>query len=58
MPTINEAKSFKLQAELTPREHEEQRARLLYDENVRQAVLLLLSEVAKLRDEVNILKGV
>lgn len=53
----NVAQGFKLHAELVPTEEAEQLTRLAYHENMRQAILLLLDEVAKLRNEVNTLRG-
>ena len=58
MATINPAKDFKLNAELTYSEEADIRSRLSYHENMRQALLVALAEIAKLREEVNILKGV
>lgn len=54
---INKAKDFKLEAELNPVDDQVQRIRLGYHENMRQAILILLEEVATLREEVNQLKG-
>lgn len=54
---INKAKDFKLEAELNPVDDQVQRIRLGYHENMRQAILILLEEVATLREEVNKLKG-
>ena len=54
---INKAKDFKLDAELNPVDDQVQRIRLGYHENMRQAILILLEEVATLREEVNQLKG-
>ena len=58
MATTNPAKDFKLNAELTYAEDSDIRSRLAYQENMRQALLVALAEIAKLREEVNILKGV
>lgn len=58
MATNNPAKDFKLNAELTYAEDSDIRSRLAYQENMRQALLVALAEIAKLREEVNILKGV
>lgn len=58
MPITNPAKTFVLAAELTVTEENDIRARLAYEENIRIAVMLLLNEVASLREEVNVLKGV
>ena len=55
--SINKAKDFKLEAELNPVDDQVQRIRLGYHENMRQAILILLEEVATLREEVNQLKG-
>lgn len=55
--SINKAKDFKLDAELNPVADQVQRIRLGYHENMRQAILILLEEVATLREEVNQLKG-
>lgn len=55
--SINKAKDFKLDAELNPVGDQVQRIRLGYHENMRQAILILLEEVATLREEVNQLKG-
>ena len=55
--SINKAKDFKLDAELNPVDDQVQRIRLGYHENMRQAILILLEEVATLREEVNQLKG-
>ena len=54
---INKAKDFKLEAELNPVDDQVQRIRLGYHENMRQAILILLEEVATLREEINQLKG-
>lgn len=58
MATINPAKDFKLNAELTVSEESDSRSRLAYHENMRQALLVALHEIAKLREEIEILKGV
>ena len=55
--SINKAKDFKLDAELNPVDDQVQRIRLGYHENMRQAILILLEEVATIREEVNQLKG-
>lgn len=57
MAITNPAKEFKLNAELTYAEDSEVRSRLAYHENMRQALLVALHEIAKLREEIEILKG-
>ena len=58
MAFTNPAKEFKLNAELTVSEESDYRSRLAYHENMRQALLVALHEIAKLREEIEILKGV